>query len=122
VGLFVGPVLAHEGKTTANQTREKFICDTLGTNESPCNHGFVFTTPSSLKDGKPHTIDVYAINGEDNPKLIGSGKTITCPPTLPGDLNGDGRVNLYDYTELARGYGTLYTDDDFINVLANYGK
>jgi len=42
--------------------------------------------------------------------------------TLLGDLNGDSHVNLYDYTELVRGYGTLYNDDDFINVLANYGK
>jgi len=40
---------------------------------------------------------------------------------LLGDLNGDSKVNLYDYTKLIRGYGTQYTDDDFINVLANYG-
>jgi len=44
------------------------------------------------------------------------------PITKMGDLNGDGHVNLYDYTELIRGYSTLYTDDDFINVLSNYGK
>ena len=51
------------------------------------------------------------------------GTTPSPSPALkPGDLNGDGHVNLYDYTELVRGYGTLYTDDDFINVLSNYGK
>jgi hypothetical protein len=46
----------------------------------------------------------------------------TTSSSMPGDLNGDGKVNLYDYTELIGGYGTQYTDDDFINVLANYGK
>jgi hypothetical protein len=42
--------------------------------------------------------------------------------TIPGDLNGDGKVNLYDYTELIRGFGTLYFDSDFINIITNYGK
>jgi len=41
---------------------------------------------------------------------------------LAGDLNGDGKVNLYDYTELIRGFGTLYFDSDFINIITNYGK
>jgi hypothetical protein len=41
---------------------------------------------------------------------------------LLGDLNGDGKVNLYDYTELIRGFGTLYFDSDFINIITNYGK
>jgi hypothetical protein len=55
---------------------------------------------------------------------IPSGKDVgdNSPSTKPGDLNGDDKVNLYDYTELISGYGTQYTDDDFINVLANYGK
>jgi len=44
------------------------------------------------------------------------------PPSLPGDLNGDGKVNLYDYTELIRGFGTLYFDTDFINIITNYGR
>ena len=42
--------------------------------------------------------------------------------TKPGDLNGDGKVNIYDYSKLISGYGTLYTNTDFINILANYGK
>jgi len=110
------------GKITANATRQKPVCDAIGSSESPCKHGFVFTTPSSLKDGKPHTIDAYAINGDDNPKLIGSGKTITCAATIPGDLNGDGKVNVFDYNELVSGYGTKYTIFDYNNLVANYGK
>jgi hypothetical protein len=110
------------GKITANATREKPVCDAIGSSESPCKHGFVFTTPISLKDGKPHTIDAYVINGQDNPKLIGSGKTITCAATIPGDLNGDGKVNALDYNELVSGYGTKYTIFDYNNLVASYGK
>lgn len=51
-----------------------------------------------------------------------TGQAIIRGSSLPGDLNGDGKVNLYDYTELIRGFGTLYFDQDFINILANYGK
>jgi len=40
----------------------------------------------------------------------------------PGDLNHDSLVNIYDYTELIRGYGTIYFDADFIILLTNYGK
>ena len=40
----------------------------------------------------------------------------------PGDLNGDGKVNIYDYSRLISGYGTIYSNADFINILTNYGK
>lgn len=72
------------GAVTANLTRD------LG---SYCggktNHGFSFSTPDSLKDGKPHTLYAYAIKGGSqripgaNP-LLGTPTTITCsaPPTL----------------------------------------
>ncbi len=51
-----------------------------------------------------------------------TGKAIISDSSLPGDLNGDGHVNLYDYTELIRGFGTLYFDSDFINIITNYGR
>jgi hypothetical protein len=66
------------GAVLANGAREKAVCDAIGSTESPCYHGFVFNIPSSFKDGKAHSIDAYAINGADNPRLSGSGQTITC--------------------------------------------
>ena len=54
------------------------------------NHGFVFTTPNSLKDGKTHTIYAYAIDSEGgtNPLLSDSPKTITCgsAPSPPSNV------------------------------------
>ena len=54
------------------------------------NHGFVFTTPDSLKDGKTHTIYAYAIDSEGgtNPLLSDSPKTITCSsaPSPPSNV------------------------------------
>jgi len=70
-------------------------------------------TPSSY-------YDAFKQASLTDPQAIQSRNSL--PKSLAGDLNGDGKVNLYDYTELIRGYSTLYTDDDFINVLANYGK
>lgn len=123
------------GMTTANTTREKAVCDALGSSESPCNHGFVFDTPISLKDGKPYIIDAYAINGADNPKLIGSGKTITCSPTNPADLNTDGKVDIFDYKLLVGNFGKTgsnITGDidkngkvdifDYTILVENFGK
>lgn len=40
----------------------------------------------------------------------------------PGDLNGDGNVDVFDFNELVSGYGTKYTIFDFNNIVANYGK
>ena len=55
---------------------------------------------------------------------IPSGKNMgdNTPLSKSGDLNNDGKVNLYDYTKLIQGFGTVYSDDDFVAVLANYGK
>lgn len=73
-GVFIGSV-------SANQPREAAVGAECGGNS---NHGFVFTTPDSLKDGAAHTIYAYAINigsGDTNPLLSGSPKTITCTLT-----------------------------------------
>ena len=53
-----------------------------------------------------------------------SGKDVgdNSPTTKPGDLNGDGKVNIYDYAKLISGYGTIYSNKDFVNILTNYGK
>lgn len=51
------------------------------------NHGFGFTTPDSLKDGKVHTIYAFGIDSagdsSKNTQLSGSPKTIQCAPATP---------------------------------------
>ncbi len=75
-GVFIGNV-------SAFQPREAAVGAACGGNP---NHGFVFNTPDSLKDGISHSIYAYAINigaAAPNPLLSGSPKTITCTCTLP---------------------------------------
>ena len=111
------------GMTTAALPREKAVCDANGSTENPCNHGFVFNTPVSLKDGKSHTIDVYAISPDGfNPKLTNSGKTITCPATNPGDLNSDGKVDIFDYNILIGDFGKTGSAGFVPSDIDNNGK
>ncbi len=39
-----------------------------------------------------------------------------------GDLNSDGKINIFDYNELVTKFGKPYTDSDYQNILANFGK
>ena len=57
------------------------LCKAIGS----CKHGFVFKTPSSFHDGKPHKVWAYGIDtkGGTNPALKGGPKTITCSPPKP---------------------------------------
>lgn len=78
--------VAGVGKVIANGKADKDRSD-LKTAANTCNgttaHGFEFTTPTSLKDGKEYTIYAYGINtpasGEGNTQLWSSEvKKITC--------------------------------------------
>jgi hypothetical protein len=40
----------------------------------------------------------------------------------PGDLNGDGGVNVDDLLEAVSGYGSIYDVNDILLVLENYGS
>jgi hypothetical protein len=40
---------------------------------------------------------------------------------LPGDLNGDGRVDIFDYQELIANFGNPYTIFDYQKMIANFG-
>lgn len=43
-------------------------------------------------------------------------------PSKPGDLNGDGLVNIFDYNTVVAQYGKPYTIYDYNMVVANFGK
>lgn len=67
----------------ADQNRSD-LCTSLGS----CAHGFNWTVPAKLKDGKAHTLHVYALDsaGGQNPELSGSPKSLTCaPPPKPAE-------------------------------------
>lgn len=65
------------------------------------NHGFDIPTQSIFKDGKTHTIYVYAINpvtNKINPLLGGSPKTLTCPLPPP---TGQCKLDITKFTDSA---------------------
>jgi hypothetical protein len=66
------------GAASANLPREPAVGDLCGDN---VNHGYSFSTPAGLKDGRQHMIYAYALSipAGDNP-LLGS-KTLLCTTT-----------------------------------------
>ncbi len=76
---------------------------------------------NNLADGK-YYVALIADGCTNQRRIVYASFEIKPSPTKPGDLNGDGKVNIYDYSRLISGYGTVYTNTDFINILANYGK
>lgn len=42
--------------------------------------------------------------------------------TKPGDLNNDGRVDIFDFNLLITNFANRYSIFDFNNIVANYGK
>ena len=44
------------------------------------------------------------------------------PANLPGDLNVDGHVDIFDYNLLIAGFGTQYTIFDYNILVENFGK
>jgi len=82
---------AYLGSTVANVQRETAVGSACGGNR---NHGFRWTLPSFLRDGRAHTVTAYAINvtasgapGGANPRLTNSPKTIPGNPPPPAIRN-----------------------------------
>jgi hypothetical protein len=58
------------GATAVNRT------DVNSSQKVTGNHGFKFTVPQKWFDGKPHTVDVYAINIDSSGKVVGTGNVL----------------------------------------------
>ena len=72
------------------------LCGAIGS----CDHGFVASTPASVRDGRAHTLYAYAISatgGPLNPPLPGSPRTVRCAVPEVADVNGDGRADLMQF-------------------------
>ncbi len=84
VHLYDGP--AGVGKllavVKADKPRDPGVAAACGGN---ANHGFAFTTPDSIKDGKAHAIYAYGINtgGANNSHLTSSPLSLTCAKPSP---------------------------------------
>jgi len=77
---FDGPINGKNVKKTtikASQNRSD-LCKQLGS----CEHGFGVSLPSSLKDGKKHSVYAYAMDssGKGEKLLVGAPRTLSCKP------------------------------------------
>lgn len=54
--------------------------------------------------------------------FAGNIPPLTATTTIPGDLNTDGHVDIFDYNLLVSKFGNPYTIFDYNNIVANYGK
>lgn len=74
------------GTVTAGKVRGAAVASQCG---GKANHGFLFLTPDTLKDGQPHTLHAYGVNiGAGQNKLLGgSPKTLTCPPAVTVNIS-----------------------------------
>lgn len=88
-----------------------------------------------MTDGALYTPSVLARQLEVGKAIIANGPvvpTIASPPPykydpnppvhIPGDLNADGHVDIFDYNLLVSKFGNPYTIFDYNNLVANYGK
>ncbi len=94
--------------------------------------GFAVPFPESLKDGRPHTLKVYAIDasGGATPQLTNSPRTITCaaPTTTPLSVNTLPRGNFeaanctffqgwtYDPNASSTSIGVVIKEGDIVRV------
>ncbi len=76
------------------------------------------------QNGMHGTIPLFA-QGQDSYQdytLAKIGKFTPTPAALPGDLNKDDKINIFDYNELVTKFGKPYTKLDYQNILENLGK
>jgi len=80
----------------------------------------------SFNLGSSLTADGYFYGSTSNaPSSTNNVYFVKFPPRpaiTPGDINEDGHVNLFDYNELIKDFGSKYTLFDYKNLVANYGK
>lgn len=111
------------GRTYANLERDKAVCDALGFSQVPCIHGFNYSVPDSLKDGKTHTIDAYVIGLDGKySKIGGSGVSVTCASPVATSV-GDATIDSNDIsvsTKASYGGGITsirYKNKEFVDLI-----
>ncbi|MBI3576603.1 hypothetical protein HY086_01015 [Candidatus Gottesmanbacteria bacterium] len=135
------------GSISTDKKRERAVCQALngGTNcevcpadQPQCIHGFSLRTPASARDGKTHAIYAYAagIAGRST-LLVNSPKMVSCPAVLFGDIDGNSKVDIFDYNILVGNFSKTgvagFTSADIDNngkvdifdyniLVGNFGK
>ncbi|MCB0365728.1 MAG: hypothetical protein H6624_01280 [Bdellovibrionaceae bacterium] len=99
VQFYVDEVL--KGSTPANQSRP----DVNTAYSISGNHGFSFQLPSSVLNGVPHILKVYALDsqGFSPKKLIGTRSFTIGTPSVPLISNGP-----FKWNDGPQGYGAIY--------------
>lgn len=81
------------------------------------------TTPVQTILATTDNTKVSAIDSDSNViTSTSSAKLILQSSHLPGDLNDDGSVNLFDFNLLVTKFNNPFTIFDFSAIVANYGK
>ncbi|MBI2133580.1 carboxypeptidase regulatory-like domain-containing protein [Candidatus Woesearchaeota archaeon] len=86
------------GSANANVFRQD-LCNLWGNGNADCSHGFVFSLPASLRDGKQHSIYAHGIDssGGENPLLSGVPKPVTCEaPQTTANRKPEGFLDSVD--------------------------
>lgn len=119
----IGPALFFEGRPTGivsdyntydiSATAKKFVWK---------SGSDTYYTLAEWRNSRGYDIHSTIGTTPTSPSPSPTAPPSSTPPTgKPGDLNGDGRVNLADYNLLVAGYGTKYTLSDYNQLVANYG-
>lgn len=76
---------------------------------------------SAITQGIPIRAVMQWQVGRDMHPVVGPSY-IYLPPTKTADLNGDAKIDIFDYNLLVEEYKNPYTLTDYDNVVANFGK
>ncbi len=137
VKIFSGDGAAQQlvSTLTAQEPSENAVDTLCGS----ANHRFTIPIPDRLKTNTNQTIHGFGINAQGAQyELKQSPMTLNCAPsaptTIPGDINRDGKVDIFDYNLLVAEFGktgTLVSDIngdgkvdifDYNILVTNFGK
>lgn len=92
--------------------------DDLNYNTKPA---FVAYQQAATAAGFPPPVPLPSLSPSPSPS---SSSTPSSPPasTLAGDFNGDGHVNVLDYSTFLSGFGTTYTVLDYSQFIVHFGQ
>lgn len=82
------------------------------------HYGNIYSEYQPTVPDWPKTTSIYLF------QMLPTVITVLPPPptSTPGDLNSDGKVNIFDYNLLVSKFGNPYTIFDYNKLVANYGK
>lgn len=90
-----------------------------GTVIVPADSSHIWPTPHQVIEGDTVHLFFWLFQ---NPGEIVHWSRSNKTTNTPGDLNQDGKIDIFDYNLLVSKFGNPYTIFDYNNLVANYGK